>query len=74
MPYCKYPATKHLPFGRLVAMTWRSNSDATLWDAGGKRYIPGPGHLYFRMNERDGDCLKNNYGSLVVDMTAPFIK
>jgi hypothetical protein len=72
MPYCKY--TQSLPFGRLIAMTWRSNTNYTLYDAGVRGYIPGPGWLYFRINERDGQCLDNNSGQSVVDMTAPFIK
>jgi hypothetical protein len=71
MPYCEY--TQQLPFGRLVAMTRVSSTKYTLYDAGNAGYIPGPGELYFRINERDGQCLQNNSGSIVVDMTAPFI-
>jgi hypothetical protein len=74
MPYCKYQRTPNLPYGRLIAMTRVSSTNFKIWDAGGRRYIYGPGHLYFRINERDGECLNNNYGSIVVDMTAPFIK
>jgi len=76
MPYCKYPTnyTQSLPFGRLIAMTWRSNTNYTLYDAGYSRWIKGPGYLYFRMNERDGACLENNYSRLTVDMYAWFIK
>jgi hypothetical protein len=74
MPYCKYPRTTSLPFGRLVALTWRSNTDYTLYDAGHAGYIPGPGYLFFRINERDGQCLQNNLGHIDVTLTAGFIK
>jgi hypothetical protein len=78
MPYCKYPTnyTQSLPFGRLIALTWvgNNNKQNQIWDAGHARWIYGPGYLYFRMNERDGDCLKNNYSRLTVDMYAWFIK
>ena len=74
MPYCKYQRTQNLPFGRLIAMTRVSSTNFKIWDAGGRTYIYGPGHLYFRINERDGECLNNNYGDIVVDLRAPFIK
>jgi hypothetical protein len=75
MPYCKYPTnyTQKLPFGRLVAMTWRSNTNYTLYDAGHARYIPGPGYLFFRINERDGQCLDNNLGNINVEITGGFV-
>jgi hypothetical protein len=68
MPYCKYPRTPNLPFGRLIAMTRASSTDFKIWDAGYARWIYGPGYLYFRMNERDGACLENNYSELGVDI------
>jgi len=74
MPYCKYPATTNLPFGRLIALTSVSNNNPRIWDAGYARYINGPGWLYFRMNERDGSCLENNSGYMDVDVSAGFIK
>jgi hypothetical protein len=74
MPYCKYPETTNLPFGRLVAMTWRSKTDYTLYDAGAHAgYIPGPGYLFFRINERDGQCLDNNLGNIDVEITGGFV-
>jgi hypothetical protein len=60
--------TPNLPFGRLIAMTRVSDTNFRIWDAGYARYIYGPGYLWFRMNERDGECLKNNYGYLRVDI------
>jgi hypothetical protein len=72
MPYCKF--TQKYPFGRLIALTYVSNNNYRIWDAGYARYIDGPGWLYFRMNERDGACLKNNSGYMGVDVSAGFIK
>jgi hypothetical protein len=74
MPYCKYPATTNLPFGRLIAVTVVNSSNYTIWDAGKPTtYIRGPGWLYFRINERDGQCLDNNFGSIDVRVTGGFV-
>ena len=73
MPYCKYPRTQNLPFGRLIAMTRVSSTDFKIWDAGHAGYIRGPGYLFFRINERNGQCLDNNFGDLDVRITGGFV-
>jgi hypothetical protein len=75
MPYCKYPHpySQSLPFGRLIAMTWINNNNYKLWDAGHAGYIRGPGYLFFRINERDGQCLDNNLGHIDVRITGGFV-
>ena len=73
MPYCKYPRTQNLPFGRLIAMTRVSSTNFQIWDAGYARLIPGPGYLFFRINERDGQCLDNNLGNIDVQITGGFV-
>jgi hypothetical protein len=73
-PNCKYQRTPNLPFGRLIALTRVSSTNFHIWDAGYARYIYGPGRLYFRMNERDGPCLENNWGWLSVNVYAGFIR
>jgi hypothetical protein len=73
MPYCKYPRTQNLPFGRLIAMTRVSSTNFQIWDAGYARSIPGPGYLFFRINERNGQCLDNNFGNIDVEITGGFV-
>ena len=72
MQYCKWPAsgTQRLPFGRLIARTSINSNKYLLWDAGHAGWIYGPGKLYFRINERDGQCLDNNWGYIDVDLYA----
>jgi hypothetical protein len=67
-PNCKYPRTKHLPFGRLIGMMGVSASNFQIIDAGvtSRFRVYGPGRLYFRINERDGPCLDNNDGYIHV--------
>jgi len=76
MPYCKYPdpVSTKLPFGRLIALVYVNNNNYHIEDAGYAHWIYGPGQLLFRMNERGGACLENNYGALDVNLYAWFIK
>jgi hypothetical protein len=55
-------------------MTKVDNQHYQLWDARHAGYILGPGWLYFRINEKDGPCLDNNYGQMDIDLSAPWLK